>query len=354
MEWLAAFAMNYGLFLAKTVTLVVAVIAVVIMVVSSIAGLRQQSRQRLKIEHVNERLKSLADALTDALLNPAEKKDLAKRRKREAKQQSKAEKLGKRHAPSRLFVLDFDGDIQASAVSGLRESITALLQVVEADDEVLVRLESGGGMVHSYGLASSQLVRLRDAGVKLTIAVDKVAASGGYMMACVADRIVAAPFAIIGSIGVVAQVPNFNRLLKDKHIDFEMHTAGDYKRTLTIFGENTDEGRAKFREDLEDTHGLFKAFVARYRPALDIEAVATGEHWYGSQALELKLVDAVATSDDLMLEAAKAERDVFTIATREPQGLVARLSGKASRLAARVASDQGLARVQMNSHRYER
>jgi serine protease SohB len=246
-----------------------------------------------------------------------------------------------------LFVLDFDGDIRASAVSGLRESITALMQVVEPEDEVLVRLESGGGMVHSYGLAASQLTRLRDAGVTLTVAVDKVAASGGYMMACVADRIVAAPFAIIGSIGVVAQVPNFNRLLKDKHIDFEMHTAGAYKRTLTLFGENTDEGRAKFREDLEDTHGLFKAFVASNRPGLDIDAVATGEHWYGSQALDLKLVDAISTSDDLMLAAARDERDVYTIATREPQGLLARVTGQASRMASRLAAEQGLARVQI-------
>ena len=347
MEWLAAFALNYGLFLAKAVTVVAAIVAVVIFIVSSVAGLRQQKKQGLTIEHVNDRLESLADTLTDTLLNDAEKKARAKRRKLEAKQQAKAEKLGKKHEPKRLFVLDFDGDIQASAVSGLRESITALLQVVEPEDEVLVRLESGGGMVHSYGLAASQLVRLREAGVKLTIAVDKVAASGGYMMACVADRIVAAPFAIIGSIGVVAQVPNFNRVLKDKHIDFEMHTAGDYKRTLTMFGENTEEGRAKFREDLEDTHGLFKAFVSRYRPDLDIEAVATGEHWYGSQALDLKLVDAVATSDDLMLEAARAERGVFKISTREPQSVLARLTGQAGRVLSRLAAEQGLARLQI-------
>lgn len=347
MEWLAAFALNYGLFLAKAVTLVAAVLAVVIVVASSIAGLRQQSRQKLKIEHVNDHLDHLADTLAGALLNGAEQKARAKRRKLENKQQTKAEKLGKKHEPKRLFVLDFDGDIQASAVTGLRESITALMQVVEPEDEVLLRLESGGGMVHSYGLAASQLARLRDAGITLTVAVDKVAASGGYMMACVADRIVAAPFAIIGSIGVVAQVPNFNRLLKDKHIDFEMYTAGDYKRTLTLFGENTDEGRAKFREDLEDTHGLFKTFVSRHRPNLDIEAVATGEHWYGSQALELKLVDAVSTSDDLMLAAARDERDVYTIATRQPQGVLSRLGGQAMRMASRLTSEQGLARVQM-------
>jgi len=121
------------------------------------------------------------------------------------------------------------------------------------------------------------------------------------MMACVADKIVAAPFSIIGSIGVVAQIPNFNRFLKNKDIDVELHTAGQYKRTLTLLGENTEEGRQKFREDLNDTHQLFKSFVHQMRPSLDIEQVATGEHWYGTQALEKGLVDQVGTSDDLLL-----------------------------------------------------
>ncbi|AWN14331.1 protease SohB [Salinisphaera sp. LB1] len=347
MHWLATFGLNYGLFLAKAATLVAAVAIVVIVLTSSAISLRRDRNRRLSVERVNDRLDHMADTLSDALLNDAEKKARAKQRKKEAKQKTKAEKLGKKHPPQRLFVLDFDGDIRASAVDGLRESINALLQVAEADDEVLLRLESGGGMVHSYGLAASQLARLRDAGIRLTVAVDRVAASGGYMMACVGDRIVAAPFAIIGSIGVVAQLPNFHRWLSDKHVDFEMHTAGDYKRTLTVFGENTEAGREKFRQELEDTHGLFKAFVAEHRPGLDIDAVATGEHWYARQALDKRLVDEIATSDAVMLAAARDGRDVFTIAVHAPQGLIARLTGQASRVLAKTLHEQGLIRAEI-------
>lgn len=352
MHWLASFGLNYGLFLAKTATLVAAIAIVVIVLTSSAINLRREKNRRLSIERVNDRLDQMADTLSDALLNNAEKKARAKQRKKEAKQKAKAEKLGKKHPSQRLFVLDFDGDIRASAVDSLRESINALLQVAEADDEVLLRLESGGGMVHSYGLAASQLARLRDAGIRLTVSVDRVAASGGYMMACVGDRIVAAPFAIIGSIGVIAQLPNFHRWLSDKHIDFEMHTAGDYKRTLTVFGENTEAGREKFREELEDTHGLFKTFVADHRPNLDIDAVATGEHWYGSQALDKRLVDDIATSDAVMLAAARDGRDVFTINMHSPQGLIARLTGQASRVLARTRHEHGLTRAEIGRPTY--
>jgi len=346
MELIADFAVNYGLFLAKAATVVLAIGLAVAWILSILAEARaERDGDSLQITHVNDRLERMAETLNASLLNPSERKARSKRKKAETKQKQKAEKLGKRHEPSRLFVLDFDGDIRASAVDTLRESITAVLQVVESDDEVMVRLESAGGMVHSYGLAASQLARLRDAGVRLTVCVDQLAASGGYMMACVGERIVAAPFAIIGSIGVVAQVPNFHRLLKDNQVDFELHTAGDYKRTLTVFGENTDEGRAKFREELEDTHGLFKHFVAKYRPSLEIDRVATGEHWHGTQALDLALVDEVSTSDDVMLAAAKDGRDVFIVAMRHKTGLVARLSGQTRLALSRAFAESGLARV---------
>ncbi|MES1951251.1 inner membrane peptidase [Salinisphaera sp. S4-8] len=346
MELIADFALNYGLFLAKALTVVIALGLAVAWILSMVAQARAaREGDRLKITHVNERLERMADTLNATLLNDSERKARAKRKKVEDKQRRKAEKLGKRHEPARLFVLDFDGDIRASAVESLRDEITALLQVVEAEDEVMIRLESAGGMVHSYGLAASQLARLRDAGIRLTVCVDRLAASGGYMMACVGERIVAAPFSIIGSIGVVAQIPNFHRLLKDKQIDFELHTAGDYKRTLTVFGENTEEGRAKFREELEDTHGLFKHFVARYRPALDIDRVATGEHWHGTQALDLALVDEVATSDDVMLAAARDGRDVFTVAIEHKSGLMARIAEQSRLAISRSLGESGLARV---------
>ncbi|MDU5848888.1 MAG: protease SohB, partial [Cronobacter sakazakii] len=224
---------------------------------------------------------------------------------------------------------DFKGSIDAHEVSALREEVTAVLAVAKPADEVLVRLESPGGVVHGYGLAASQLQRLRERQIPLTIAVDKVAASGGYMMACVANNIVAAPFAIIGSIGVVAQIPNFNRLLKRNDIDIELHTAGQYKRTLTLLGENTEEGREKFREDLNETHHLFKEFVHSMRPSLDIDAVATGEHWYGVQAKEKGLVDEISTSDDLII-ARMAEREVVSLRYMQRKRLMDRFTGSAA------------------------
>ncbi|CCJ84820.1 Possible protease sohB [Cronobacter dublinensis 582] len=226
-------------------------------------------------------------------------------------------------------MLDFKGSIDAHEVSALREEITAVLAVAKPQDEVLLRLESPGGVVHGYGLAASQLQRLRERQIPLTVAVDKVAASGGYMMACVANNIVAAPFAIIGSIGVVAQIPNFNRLLKRNDIDIELHTAGQYKRTLTLLGENTEEGREKFREDLNETHQLFKEFVHSMRPSLDIDAVATGEHWYGVQAQEKGLVDQISTSDDLII-ARMQEHDVVSLRYMQRKRLMDRFTGSAA------------------------
>ncbi len=219
----------------------------------------------------------------------AQRKAKKKKEKQEAKAAKKASKRGQGSSDGpeqrkRLYVLNFDGDIRASATDNLREEITAVLNQSTEGDEVLVKVESPGGLVHGYGLAASQLRRIRDAEVPLTIAVDKVAASGGYMMACVADRIIAAPFAVLGSIGVLAQVPNFHRLLKKHDIDFELFTAGEYKRTVTMFGENTEKGREKFTEDLEETHDLFKDFVSENRPQLDIARVATGEVWYGTRS----------------------------------------------------------------------
>ena len=258
-----------------------------------------------------------------------------KNQKKKNKQEAKAAKARAKRgdaAPAgkpTLYVLDFKGSIDAHEVSALREEVTAVLAVAKPADEVLVRLESPGGVVHGYGLAASQLQRLRERQIPLTIAVDKVAASGGYMMACVANNIVAAPFAIIGSIGVVAQVPNFNRLLKRNDIDIELHTAGQYKRTLTLLGENTEEGRKKFREDLNETHHLFKEFVHSMRPSLDIDAVATGEHWYGVQAKEKGLVDEISTSDDLII-ARMAEREVVSLRYMQRKRLMDRFTGSAA------------------------
>lgn len=232
----------------------------------------------------------------------------------------------------KIYVLDFKGDVQASAVVGFREEITLVIATAQpGKDRVVIRLESPGGVVHSYGLAAAQIVRLRDAGFHVTVCVDKVAASGGYMMACVANEIIASPFAILGSIGVVAQIPNFNRLLREKNVDFELYTAGTYKRTVTMFGENTAEGKEKFKQELQETHELFKYFVEKYRPQLNIEQVATGEHWYGETAATLNIVDQLQTSDTVILNLI-AEHDVYLINTRSKPTLGEKLGIQAAQV----------------------
>lgn len=293
------FLADYAGFLAKTITVVVAILVVLL----AIGAARSKGRRapgQLQIKKLNDFYKQLRHGLEASVLTKDQLKKQHKAEAKAAKQEKKSPS-----AKSRVFVLDFDGDIKASATDNLRHEITALLSIATPQDEVVVRLESGGGMVHSYGLASSQLVRIREAGVPLTICIDKVAASGGYMMACIGEKIISAPFAILGSIGVVAQLPNVHRLLKKHEIDFEVLTAGEYKRTLTVFGENTDKGREKFQDDLETTHELFKGFVSRYRPQLDIDAIATGEVWLGMAAQEKLLVDELKTSDEYLANKAK-------------------------------------------------
>ena len=318
---------EYASFLAKTVTLVVAILVVL----ASFAALRSKGRRKsagqLQVSKLNDFYKGLRERLEQTLLDKDQLKAL---RKGEAKSEKSAKKQKKQpEAKSRVFVLDFDGDIKASATESLRHEITALLTLATAKDEVVLRLESGGGMVHSYGLASSQLARIREAGVPLTVCIDKVAASGGYMMACIGEKIISAPFAILGSIGVVAQLPNVNRLLKKHDIDFEVLTAGEYKRTLTVFGENTEKGREKFQEDLDVTHQLFKNFVSRYRPQLAIDEVATGEIWLGVAALDKQLVDELKTSDEYLAERAK-KSELYHLHYAERKSLQERMGMAAS------------------------
>ncbi|MDC5224408.1 protease SohB [Acinetobacter baumannii] len=279
----------------------------------------------IRVSHLNARVNEQRKKIAQTTASRLELLQLAQQLAKEAKIRRKNNQ--------KIFVLDFKGDIQASAVENLREEITLILATAKAGrDRVVVRLESPGGMVHGYGLAAAQLVRLRDAGFHLTICVDKVAASGGYMMACIANEIISAPFALVGSIGVVAQVPNFNRLLKEHNVDFELYTAGQYKRTVTMFGENTPEGKAKFEEELQQTHVLFKHFVEKYRPQLNVDKVATGEHWYGQDALDLNLVDKLQTSDEYLL-ALLPQHDVYVINTRKKATLGEKLGLQAAQMA---------------------
>ena len=299
------FLSEYGLFLAKAITVVITIVAIFIAIIA-LTSKQKNKKGELEITDLSEQINDTKKSIAQQLLTESQLKLKNKEDKKLQKQKQKEEKVAaKSHTEkqaSQLYVIDFNGSVDAKEVASLREEVTAIVSVANEHDEVFVRLESGGGMVHGYGLAASQLQRLKDKNISLTISVDKVAASGGYMMACVADKIIAAPFSIIGSIGVIAQIPNFNKLLKKHDVEFEQLTAGQYKRTLTMFGENDDSGRDKFKQELEETHQLFKQFVSSHRPQLNIDKIATGEHWYGTQALDLELVDKIQTSDDYLLE----------------------------------------------------
>lgn len=347
MEFLA----NYGLFLAKTVTFVAAIGVIIALVVSMGGRNKKSGKGHIEVTKLNEKFDHLRDSLRDAMLDEEQYKEFEKAEKKRLKEEkAQKKKAAKESAKSktdegadtqvdipakkRVFVLDFYGDIKASEVESLREEISTVLTLAKPTDEVVVKVESGGGMVHSYGLASSQLARITNKNIPLTVCVDKVAASGGYMMACVANKIVAAPFAILGSIGVVAQLPNFHKILKKNDIDYEMFTAGEYKRTVTMFGENTEKGRAKFVEELEDTHVLFKEFVSEHRPQVDVVKVATGEVWFGLRAKEVNLIDELQTSDEYLFSQAETA-DIYEVEFTHKKTLPEKLG-----LAAQAAVDR--------------
>lgn len=324
------FLQDYALFLAKGLT----VVALTLVVLATIAAMSQRNRGRdeqLTVRHLNQRYRNM-----ERLLRLRVQGWRALRRfTRETRRQRRKAAQDQPEAP-RVYVLRFHGDIRASRVENLREEVSAVLTLARGGtDRIVLCLESAGGLVPSYGLAAAQLARLRDAGLELTVAVDRVAASGGYLMAAIGHRIMAAPFAVVGSIGVVAQIPNIHRLLRRHDVDIELLTAGQHKRTLTILGKNTPEGRAKFQQELEETHGLFKAYLQRFRPQLDLDNLATGEHWYGEQALELKLVDELRTSDDLLMALAR-EHELYEVSYHRRQPMSRRIG---------IAFEQALERL---------
>lgn len=321
--------LNYGIFLLELLT-IFGVVAVIVMII--LESKKHPENGTIVLTDFSEKYKEEKESLEAFFLSGEELKQKEKAEKKEAKAKAKAEKKrikeGEKKSDEekkpRLFVLDFNGDVHAHAVSALRREITAVLSIAKPEDEVLLKLESPGGVVHGYGLAASQLQRLRERNIPLTVAVDKIAASGGYMMACVANKIVSAPFAIIGSVGVVAEVPNIHRLLKKHDVDVDVMTAGEFKRTVTFMGENTEKGKQKFQQELEETHQLFKQFVRENRPQLDIEKIATGEHWFGKQALELNLIDEISTSDDLLVKAVE-NKEIIEIKYKEKKNLTKRI-----------------------------
>jgi len=321
------FALEVALFLIKSI-IIVSSILIVISSIAALAVKQKLSAKKFKFTNLSKNFQKTSSELKRQMLSDKEAKSEAKKEKKLEKKENK-----KKEAPkAKVFVLDFNGDMKASAADSLRKCVTQIISIANPSrDELVVRLESPGGMVSGYGLAASELARVRQANLKLTVCVDKVAASGGYLMSCVADQIFAAPFAIVGSIGVVAGMPNFHKLLKKNDIDYDILTAGKYKRTLTVLGENTAEGRDKFIEQLEQIHDLFKKFVSKYRPHLDMEKVGTGEYWFGEDALQIELVDRITTSEDYLIEQMK-EKEVFHLEHKEKQKLIEKISESASTL----------------------
>ena len=319
---MSEFFFDYGLFLVKAVTVVAAIGAVLVLLIAA-ASRKEHKPSGLRVDKLNDKYRAMGDTVRRAVMSKSEWRQKGRREKKERKQKEKSKKSNQQ-SDKRIFVINFRGDMRATGVSALREEVSAIATVASEQDEVVVCLENAGGTVHEHGLGASQLLRLKDRKIPLTIIVDKVAASGGYLMASIADQLIAAPFAIIGSVGVLAQLPNFNRFLESHGIDFEQITAGKYKRTLSLFGKNTEEDRAKMKEDLEDVHDLFKAVVAEHRPAMDVDSIATGEYWYGSRAKQLGLVDELGSSDDYLMRAAETA-DIYGVLYQGRPTLVQRL-----------------------------
>lgn len=311
---------SIGVFAAQTFLILFAIL-IVILVIALLAA-KAGNKSELEVELLHKRYKNFRHLLKAHTLNKFERKDL----KKKMKEERKALEAKSRTHEKKYFVIDFNGDVKASAVENLREEVTAVLTLATPQDEVVVRVESPGGVVHGYGFAASQLLRIREKNIPLTVCVDKVAASGGYMMAVTANKILCAPFAIVGSIGVVAQLPNLHRLLKKHDVDYKEYTAGEYKRTVSLLGEVTEKGEEKFKQQLEETHVLFKSFVSRFRPQLNLSEVATGEYWYGEQAITKGLVDEIRTSDDYLLSLSE-EHQIVKVKFEQHQSISDKLTG---------------------------
>ncbi len=315
---------EFAIFGGKALVIIIGII-VVLLTIASLALKNKPEKESLEVKNLNKKFKKYTQKLNEGTLEKKELKKYLKSVKAENKKSSKSSTNNK------VYVLEFIGDKKASAVDTFAQEISAVLCVAKPEDEIVVNIESPGGYVHTYGLAAAQLERIKKQGCKLTICVDKVAASGGYLMACTGDQILAAPFAIVGSIGVIAQIPNFNKILKKNDVEFKEITAGEYKRSVSLFGELTEKGIKKFTEDIENTHSLFKNFVSKYRTKMDISKIATGEIWYGIDAINNGLVDLVSTSDEYLFSK-KDSSQIYSVKIVTKKSIADKLSGSAAKI----------------------
>ncbi|CAB3976441.1 protease SohB [Candidatus Azoamicus ciliaticola] len=280
---------DYTIFFLKIITII---ILLLLTIITCLIIIKNKDNKYIEIKNINKKYITLKKMFLSEILKKTEKKNIIKNINKE-------EKIIK---TKNLFILNFNGDINASDINNLKDILSILILNKKYVDEVLIKLTSNGGIVTNYGLAATQLKRLKNENINLTISIDTIAASGGYMMACVANKIIASHFSIIGSIGVLGIIPNINKMLNKNNIEIEYHTSGKYKKTLSVIGENTEIGRKKFIESLENTHFLFKNFVKENRSQINIDEIATGEYWYGIDALKLNLIDKIQTSDEYIME----------------------------------------------------
>ncbi len=243
--------------------------------------------------------------------------------------------------PPRLAVLRFQGlrDLNASGDQRLSEAIDEVLVNRDHFEEAVVIIDSPGGTTHGYGHAYALLERLSASGLKVTACIDRIGASGGYLMALPADRILAGPFAIVGSVGVVAGIPNVKRLLEEKGVSYRLFVAGDKKRVVHFADDDGPEVREYMDEKLAGIHTQFLQAVEKHRgDRVKLDEVRSGDHWSAEESVEkgLGLVDELQTSAEYLLE---RNREVALVMIERRVDITERFAGYlAARLSARVAS----------------
>ena len=311
-----------SLFSLKALIIVIGLIAVILIptIIIKKGESEDKKKKKFKLENLKDQYKRYIVHFKQKTLEKKEFKKYIKSLKKEKSENRQENGSG--------FVLSFKGDTMATQVEDLREEISLILEIASPKDEVILLLESRGGSVAHYGLAASQLQRLRNHNIPLTVCVDKVAGSGGYLMACVGNQIISAPFAFIGSIGVLFGLPNIHDFLKKHDISYEEITAGEYKRTLTPLGKVTEEKRKKLKEQLDLIHNQFKNFVKQYRD-IDMDQIATGETWLAEEALKKGLVDKIQCSDDYIIDRSKT-RNVYKVSLKTQKSFFEKLISKRS------------------------
>ena len=200
--------------------------------------------------------------------------------------------------------------LSGSGDAGIRAGdMTRRLRNVRKDDSVkalVVRLDTGGGSAFASEAIRRELELLRTKGKPVVVSMGSAAASGGYWIATAADRIVASPFSITGSIGVFAMVQTLEESLAGVGVNFDGVATGPLVGGMNVFDGVGEQMQRVLQSSVDYTYRQFLGVVARGRGMSpeEVRAVADGRVYSGQQALEVGLVDAVGTLDDAIRIAA--------------------------------------------------